>query len=151
VLYGDGAGNFPRRTETGFGEAPRIAALGDLTGDGRPDLVVPDIVLFTYLNDGTGNLSGGSSYPLRSVAARIADLTGDGRPDVASVNNATRALSVLYGTGRGDLTLSPGSPYALGHAPRHLAVGDLNGDGRPDIVTANGDGSVSVLLNGPPF
>jgi hypothetical protein len=56
---------------------------------------------------------------------------------------------VLYGDGAG--TFPRRTETGFGEAPGIIALGDLDGDGWPDVVTANGDGSVSVLLNGPPF
>jgi len=58
---------------------------------------------------------------------------------------ATPARFVLLGSGDG--TFGAKSDYGAGSFPYSLAIGDLNGDGKPDLAVANaGDTTVSVLL-----
>jgi hypothetical protein len=60
---------------------------------------------------------------------------------------ASDSVVVLLGDGRGGYTPAAGSPYRAGANPR-IAVGDMNGDGKIDIVTANsGSGDINILLN----
>ena len=67
--------------------------------------------------------------------------------DVAVGNYGSNNVTVLFG-GRRMLTAAPGSPFAVGEAPSSIAIGDLNGDGKGDIVTANSKSNdVSVLLS----
>ena len=79
------------------------------------------------------------------------DLNGDGIPDLIVANgptaiNAGHTISVLLGNGDG--TFQPQQTFDVGKDPVSVAVADLNGDGKPDIVTANyRDGTVSLLLN----
>jgi hypothetical protein len=115
---------------------------------------------------------GGTSYPpFPAIGAGynslvVTDLNGDGVPDVAAVRWCTKLehftecvgdkeLSVLPGNGDG--TFAKASIYASGgFLGSALAVADVNGDGKPDLIVANGcsdsscsspDGSVAVLLN----
>jgi VCBS repeat protein len=54
---------------------------------------------------------------------------------------------VLRGDGRGGFAPATGSPITVGRGPWGIAVGDVNRDGKPDVVTANSEGNgVSVLL-----
>ena len=69
------------------------------------------------------------------------DFNGDGRPDLAVT--AGLAVDVLLNTGSG--TLAAPQAYATGGVAVAVTVGDVNGDGRLDIVTANYEHSVSVL------
>ncbi|TML07622.1 MAG: VCBS repeat-containing protein, partial [Actinobacteria bacterium] len=91
----------------------------------------------------------------------IADFDGDGVGDVVVVGESPGApsatLAIHRGHGDGSFDSPPvtfpvpgGSPDGFNTiGPNHLAVGDLNADGRPDVVNiAQGDGSVTVLLNG---
>ncbi|WP_193789081.1 FG-GAP repeat domain-containing protein, partial [Zavarzinella formosa] len=65
----------------------------------------------------------------------------------ANIGDGT--VSVLLGNGDGTFAPAPGSPSAVGAGPFSVAVGDVNGDGKPDLVTANfGGNTVSVLLGG---
>ena len=81
----------------------------------------------------------------------VADFNGDGKPDLAVVNAGNGDLdggnvSILLGNGDG--TFQPANNIAAGKSPVSIAVGDFNGDDRPDLAVGNtGDGgSVSVLL-----
>jgi hypothetical protein len=69
----------------------------------------------------------------------------DGQADVVAA--ADRGVRVLLGDGRGGFTPAPDSPFPVGKGAWQLAVGDLNGDGRPDVVASNLESdSVTVLL-----
>lgn len=127
---------------------PQFVAIGDLNGDGKPDLVVPnydatDISVLLGNGDGTFNTQifiVGTS----PVSVAIADLNGDSKPDLAVANSSDNTISVLLGNGDG--TFGAASNFAVGTLPLSVAIADLNSDGKPDIVTANGGNTVSVLL-----
>jgi hypothetical protein len=80
------------------------------------------------------------------------DLDGDGRPDLAIPNSGDKTVSVLLNTtadGSGTATFAAQQTFQVGTAVfSSVAVGDFNGDGRPDLTAANSvDKTVSVLLN----
>ena len=81
-----------------------------------------------------------------SVAA--ADLNGDGKADFAAANSAGNSVSILLSNGSGGFNAPTGSPFAVGNNPESVAVADFNGDGVPDLVTANSGGSSITLLLG---
>jgi hypothetical protein len=131
------------------GESPRSATVGDLNGDGKPDLAIADEdedSVAVLLNRGDGRcraqrLFGTGSGP---VSVAVGDLNGDRKQDLATANVAGDTVSVLLNNGGG--LFGTRRTYATDEGPQSLAIGDLNGDGSADLVTAN-DTSVSVLLN----
>ena len=55
-------------------------------------------------------------------------------------------MSVLLNSGSGSFSAAAGSPFAVGSTPNAVTVADVNGDGIPDILTANSSNSVGVML-----
>ena len=96
---------------------------------------------------------------LNPVSVAVGDFNGDHKPDLAVANIGDVAngngdpgdVSVLINTTMSGSTTSSFAPqqtFAAGRHPTDVAVGDFNGDGKPDLAVANiGSGNVSVLLN----
>ena len=77
----------------------------------------------------------------------VADVNQDGNPDILVTNADAGTVSVLLGDGRGEFREAAGSPFAAGHLPNDIAIGDMNGDGNPDMVIADHQSPfVSILL-----
>ncbi len=140
------------------GTQPLDIALADLNDDGSLDLVTANVAgkdITVLLNDGRGHFSASPTSPaptgLASHLVAIADFNGDEKPDLAVAAHASNGVAVLLGDGKGGFTAAPGSPFAAlqSNSPHNhgLVLGDMNGDGHCDIVTANSDdNSVSILL-----
>jgi hypothetical protein len=167
VLLGNGDGTFQTAVsyDSGGYRASSVA-LGDLNGDGKPDMVVAnycqsnscsgDGEVSVLLGNGDGTFqtaimydSGG--YDASSVA--LGDVNGDGKPDMVVANycqsnncSGDGEVSVLLGNGDG--TFQTAAPYdSGGYHASSVALGDVNGDGKLDIVVANNySNDVSVLL-----
>src|SRR5207248_714769 len=81
----------------------------------------------------------------------VADVNGDGRPDLLITNAFDATVSVLLNTttpGASIPSFAIQQTFATGNGPDSLAVADVNGDGKPDLITANdNDNTLSVLLN----
>jgi FG-GAP-like repeat/PASTA domain len=130
----------------------RALAMGDLTGDGWPDLVsavtLPSHNLSVLINGGDGTFRAkpvlASGRNPASVA--IGDVDGDRAEDIVTANSVG-TVSVLLG--KGDGTFRARRDYVTGGTPSSVAIGDLNGDGKLDAVTAisSAQGGISVLLN----
>jgi hypothetical protein len=167
VLLGNGDGTFqPAVTYYAGGNESTSVAVGDLNGDGKPDLVVAN----SYVSDNIGVLlgAGDGTFTLFNTfssgggdpwSVRIADLNRDGKPDIleavdSSCESCAGALGVLLGNGAGNF--APAVLYGSGgYGTVALAVGDFNGDGKLDVAVANpcgvegdcsGQGTIGVLL-----
>jgi hypothetical protein len=156
VLLGNGDGSYRAPVSYAVGDGCRAVAVGDVNGDGIPDIVTVNAPSFSsgsvsvLLGNGDGTFRTAVNFALPSspFAMALADLNGDGILDLVITNNpfsGPGSVSVLLGNGNG--TFGPPANFAVGSNPRSVAVADLNGDGIPDLVTANnGDNTVSVLL-----
>jgi hypothetical protein len=172
VLLGNGDGTF--QTHTDYAGASLVQDVGspsegasvaaaDFNGDGNPDIVAtgPQLGAVVWLGNGDGsfrtsvqysNTGGGSS------ALAVGDFNGDGIPDLAVTNGsqtftwinqdeggwsyAGTTVSVLLG--KGDGSFGPPVAYGTANDPESVAVGDVNGDGKLDlVVVAWGEASYS--------
>jgi hypothetical protein len=149
-----GDGSFQPKRDYRTGGAPFSVAIGDLNGDGKPDLATANYVANTVsvlLNRGDGSFQAKRDYKPGNypISVAIGDLNGDGKPDLATANHSN-TVSVL--ANRGDGRFQAKLDYRAGGRGGQywVAIGDLNGDGKPDLVTANFDAdTVTVLLNTP--
>ena len=156
VLLGDGGGGFTAAAGSPFavGDGPVSVALGDVDGDAALDVVTANRRsddVSVLLGDGSGGFSAatGSPFAVGSSPESVAlgDVDGDGLLDVVTANQNSDDLSVLLGDGGGGFTAATGSPFAVGNGPRSISLGDVDGDGALDGVTANSNSDdVSVLL-----
>ena len=139
--------------------SPYGIAVADLTGDGKLDIVVTeygDNLVSVFKNNCTPdniatNLFGSRlDFPTGSQPQRMAaaDLDGDGKPDLIVANTGDGTLSILQNLSEGGtIDFAPKVDIATGAGCTTVAVGDLNGDGKPDLAAVNTDGTLSVLQN----
>lgn len=120
LLFGNGNGTFLAPVSTGT-NGPM--AVGDFNGDGHPDLLVGSTLLAGF---------GDTAHATLTTSGFLAgaDFNGDDKLDLVTLGG--NYLSVLVG--KGDGTFQPPVNYALGPCATSVAVGDFNGDGKPDLA-----------------
>jgi hypothetical protein len=163
VALGQGNGTFAKAKSLPSTEQIFGATIGDLNNDGITDIVLSEPgALETLLGDGRGNFThqGFFAVPTRSTLFHpswipsIADFNGDGAMDVAIPDEIGQVTYILLGNGDGTLGLF--TPYAGGGEENGaLVAGDVNGDGRADVVLSGldsrtGKGIVTKLVNNTP-
>ena len=161
VLFGNGDGTLsPASKLEVSGVRPQCVALADMNHDDHLDVVVVKPwtsgpltgEVGVFLGDGHGafgnEIKSPTSATNNGVDFALADLNGDGNLDVAVAAGVTTDNSVQVLLGNGDGAFGTGTYYASGTNVAKVAVGDFDGDGAPDLATANVNSSnVGILFN----
>ncbi len=143
---------------------PTSVAIGDLDGDGKPDLAVTNSYSNTisiFKNQAIVNTITSTSFAasvdfatgLGPTSVAIDDFDGDGKPDIAVANYNAKTISILRNKTTQHDSIVANSfaakiDFTVGLGPHSLTIGDLNNDGKLDVIVANqGSNSISVLTN----
>ncbi|WP_412063599.1 FG-GAP repeat domain-containing protein [Rubrivirga sp. IMCC45206] len=156
VLRGLGGGQFdaPGIVADAGGDPYWGMAVGDLNGDGRPDVVTPNPdevgVLINVSEEGIA-FDRATPVPVVSpFAVGLGDLNDDGHLDlIAAPGGGPPVAQLFLGDGTGEFEEFDGSPFRAGSGAKRIAIGDFNGDGADDAAIASYESSdVLILLGG---
>lgn len=150
----------------------QILAVGDITGDGQPDLFMTSGTQYWAFTGYTGGsfasatlLNTGTAWTTRDIVT-VADISGDGIPDMVYRSDSGRLIlrkgkTNSAGTGVDVLSLATAAASADGSdseyaasgwsstdVPRFFAIPDVNNDGIPDLYAHMSDGSVRLYYGG---
>ena len=156
VLLGNGDGTFQTASSYSAGEQSAYsAATADVNGDGKLDVIVADQcdysndcgngVVAVLLGNGDGTLQTPSTYNSGGIilsSVLVKDVNGDGKPDILATNGCAdnscsgASVGVLLGNGNGTFQ-APISYDPGGEGSFSMAMADVNGDGKLDLLVAN--------------
>ena len=141
VLLGDGK----EKAEPAAGSPVKLGrgfyphALADVNGDGKLDVIAPDIMgaaIVVGLGDGKGGFKLGAAYRVkqRPFYITVDDFNGDKKLDIAATHDDIQDVDVLLGDGQGGFTPAPGSPLNAGLLGWKITSTDVDGDGHKDLI-----------------
>ena len=153
------AGNisFEPKIELAAGVRPWNLAVGDLDGDGKPDIAAANNgggTITVYRNTsiiGSITFDTAQTYVVGTFPQKIsiADLNGDGKPEIV-VTNSAFGISVFKNESiPGTIIMSGKVNYSAGPGtgPASISISDIDSDGRPDIIVACINSTATVLRN----
>ena len=162
IFLGNGTGSltysatYSAPSSGNFAPGPNSIVAADVNGDGKLDLVAltPDNGVFIYLGKGDGTFQTPVAYATGCTGGTgscnglaVGDLNGDGKLDLAMA--AINGMTILLNAGNG--TFGAATYYASGiggaFAGGGVAIGDVNGDKKPDVVITDQNVGVIVYLN----
>ena len=160
ILFGDGHGRFAHAAQSPIaaGAEPFYAAIADVNGDGKPDIVVGNYSghITDTARDGVTWIRNEGARRFTTFPDRVAvgqgtyrvatgDFNGDGFADIAAANGAASDVMIVFGSRRGPQR-SISIPTMPG--PHFNALADLNRDGKADLLVITEERDELLVING---
>jgi len=129
---------------------------GDLDGDGKTDIAIPNYSLYTVsIFRNTSPIGSISFSPKVDISTgqypdqlEIADLNNDGKPELAVSYYLSNSISIFRNTSTsGSISFAASADYPTGNSTSGIAINDLDGDGKPDVGVCGIFDSVSLFKN----
>ena len=155
--------SFAAKVDFGTGVSPKSLSIGDIDGDGKPDLVVTNSgsnTVSVFRNTSTPGIINAGSFAAKidfttgstPWSVSVGDLNADGKPDLAVANRSGQSISIFRNSSTSGvisfLTKVDFPTGSFSASPYSVSIGDLDGDGKPDLAVANsGDNTASVFQN----
>ena len=146
---------FDAKIDYPSGSGSTGVAVQDLDGDGKPDIVSANgnsgnILVFKNISTpGAIDFASGISYAVNyAQSVAIGDLDGDGKPDIAAAEFSGIIAIFKNISTKGNISFSGGLTYSAAQNPVDIKMGDLNSDGKLDLVVTNfSSNEISILKN----
>ncbi len=145
VLLGNGDGTFSTGATVAVGPDVSDVVVADFNGDGFPDIAVANQgsnTMTVLLGQGNGTFA----TPVQTyntgrapLGIAVGDFNGDGKTDLVVTNIEDNSVGLFLNKADGTGTFDPQVTFPAGMLPLRASVGDLNGDGIPDLVAINAE------------
>jgi hypothetical protein len=154
IYTNNGRGLFGSNATLNVSTYPIFIMAADLKGDGKMDLICAEAytnLLTVFTNNGSGDFGSNATYTVGSwpMSIAAADVNGDGKLDLITANYGAASgntLTVLTNNGSGDF--GSNATLVVGTGPESVVAADVNGDGWPDLISANSQvDTLTVLTN----
>jgi hypothetical protein len=157
VFLGSPTGTLAAPMSFSVGMTPQCVAVADFNSDGNADIASSNRMSFDVailLGTGTGSFSANTNYTVGAMfpCSIVADdFNGDGKADIATSNfdgNNTKNVTVMLNSGTGTFLAPTVYGMLTNGAASSIDSGDMNGDGKKDIVIVNNSEIGFLLGNG---
>jgi hypothetical protein len=150
ILTNTGTGTMVAGTSTALASVGSRMTTADVNGDGYPDVVLPGggSTILVYTNNGSGVLGLNATLAVNRTPTQVlaADMHGGGLPDIVGLDGADNpGLLQVFTNNNGSF-----GSYIAVHGTFEsgaMALADMNGDGKMDVVSVNTGSTIGVILN----